>query len=67
MDLHPRAVPPGRCAGTLLAKATVLLHLVDNAPERGSSFDVYVARSFALISGRGWRTPAASTASPSSR
>jgi sarcosine oxidase, subunit gamma len=47
LDLHPRAFPPGRCAGTLLAKASVLIHLLDDDPERGSSFDVYVARSFA--------------------
>jgi sarcosine oxidase, subunit gamma len=47
LDLHPRAFPPGRCAGTLLAKATVLIHLLDDDPERGPSYDVYVARSFA--------------------
>ena len=43
----PRAFPPGRCAQSLLAKASVLIHLVDDGPERGPSFDVYVARSFA--------------------
>jgi sarcosine oxidase, subunit gamma len=47
LDLHPRAFPPGRCAGTLLAKAAVLIHLVDDEPERGPRFDVYVGRSFA--------------------
>jgi sarcosine oxidase, subunit gamma len=47
LDLHPRAFPPGRCCGSLLAKASVLIHLVDDEPERGPSFDVYVARSFA--------------------
>ena len=47
LDLHPRAFPPGRCAQSLLAKASVLIHLVDDDPERGPSFDVYVARSFA--------------------
>ena len=47
LDLHPRAFPPGRCAGTLLAKAAVLIHLLDDDPGRGPSFDVYVARSFA--------------------
>jgi sarcosine oxidase subunit gamma len=47
LDLHPRAFPPGRCAGTLLAKATVLIHVLDDDPARGASFDVYVARSFA--------------------
>jgi sarcosine oxidase, subunit gamma len=47
LDLHPRAFAPGRCAGTLLAKASVLIHLLDDDPERGASFDVYGARSFA--------------------
>ena len=47
LDLHPRAFPSGRCAGTLLAKATVVIHLLDDDSERGASFDVYVARSFA--------------------
>ena len=47
LDLHPRAFGPGSCAHSLLAKASVLIHLVDDEPERGPSFDVYVARSFA--------------------
>ena len=47
LDLHPRAFGPGSCAQSLLAKASVLIHLVDDEPERGPSFDVYVARSFA--------------------
>jgi sarcosine oxidase subunit gamma len=47
LDLHPRAFPPGRCAGSLLAKAAVLIHLLDDDPERGPSFDIYVGRSFA--------------------
>ena len=47
LDLHARAFPPGRCAQSLLAKASVLIHLVDDGPERGPGFDVYVARSFA--------------------
>jgi sarcosine oxidase subunit gamma len=47
LDLHPRAFPPGSCAGSMLAKAAVLIHLLDDDPERGPSFDVYVARSFA--------------------
>jgi sarcosine oxidase, subunit gamma len=47
LDLHLRAFPPGPCAGTLLAKATVVIHLLDDDPDRGPSFDVYVARSFA--------------------
>jgi sarcosine oxidase subunit gamma len=47
LDLHPRAFPPGNCAQSLLAKASVLIHLLDDERERGPSFDVYVARSFA--------------------
>jgi sarcosine oxidase, subunit gamma len=47
LDLDLRAFPPGRCAGTLLAKASVLIHLLDEDSGRGPSFDVYVARSFA--------------------
>jgi sarcosine oxidase subunit gamma len=47
LDLHARAFPPGRCAQSLLAKAPVLIHLVDDHPEQGPGFDVYVARSFA--------------------
>jgi sarcosine oxidase subunit gamma len=47
LDLHARAFPPGRCAQSLLAKASVLIHLADDEPERGPGFDVYVARSFA--------------------
>jgi sarcosine oxidase subunit gamma len=47
LDLHARAFPPGRCAQSLLAKAPVLIHLVDDQPEHGPGFDVYVARSFA--------------------
>jgi sarcosine oxidase subunit gamma len=47
LDLHPRAFPVGGCAQSLLAKASVLIHLVDDERTRGPSFDVYVARSFA--------------------
>lgn len=47
LDLHPRAFPPGSCAQSLLAKAAVLIHLLEDDPEHGPSFDVYVARSFA--------------------
>ena len=47
LDLHPRAFPPGSCAQTLLAKSAVLIHLLEDDPARGPSFDVYVARSFA--------------------
>jgi sarcosine oxidase subunit gamma len=47
LDLHPRAFPAGSSAQSLLAKVSVLIHLLDDDPERGPSFDVYVARSFA--------------------
>jgi sarcosine oxidase, subunit gamma len=47
LDLHPRAFPPGSCAQSLLAKATVLIHLLEDHTEGGPGFDVYVARSFA--------------------
>jgi len=47
LDLHPRAFPPGSCAQSLLAKASVLIHLSEDDRERGPSFDVYVSRSFA--------------------
>lgn len=43
LDLHPRTFRPGACAGSLLGKAEVLIHLADAEP----AFDLYVARSFA--------------------
>ena len=43
LDLHPRALAPGRCAQTVLAKLSVLIHLRAADPV----FDVYVARSHA--------------------
>ena len=42
LDLHPRHFSPGRCAGTVLAKAGITLHQVDE--ER---YEIYVLRSFA--------------------
>jgi sarcosine oxidase, subunit gamma len=47
LDLHPRAFSSGRAAGSLLAKADVLIHLLEDEPGRGPVFDLYVARSFA--------------------
>lgn len=44
IDFHPRAFPAGSCAQSLLGHVGALLHAVDEAP----SFDLYVARSFAL-------------------
>jgi sarcosine oxidase subunit gamma len=48
LDLHPRVFGPGRCAGTLMAKAGVTLHQVagDDAPD-GPAYDLYTTRSFA--------------------
>lgn len=45
LDLHPRAFASGSAAQSLLAKAAVLIHLVEDHPS--PTFDVYVARSFA--------------------
>lgn len=42
LDLHPREFGPARCAQTLLAKATVVIHQTDEAP----TFRVVVRRSF---------------------
>lgn len=47
LDLHPRVFKMGGCAGTGLAKAAVLIHLVGDDPQTGPAFDVYVGRSFA--------------------
>jgi len=43
IDLHPSVFGPGRVVRTLLAKAGVVLHQIDDAP----TFEVYVHRSFA--------------------
>ena len=47
LDLHPRAFATGSCAQSLLAKTSVLLHLLDDDAQRGTTFDLYVGRSFA--------------------
>jgi sarcosine oxidase, subunit gamma len=47
LDLHPRAFATGSCAQSLLAKTSALLHLLDDDAQRGPTFDLYVARSFA--------------------
>ncbi len=48
LDLHPRAFGAGQCAQTILAKATVAIHLVANeSVAEGPTFEVYVLRSFA--------------------
>jgi len=43
LDLHPRVFGIGRCAQSHLAKAPVLLRLLDD----GASFEIVVRRSFA--------------------
>jgi sarcosine oxidase subunit gamma len=43
LDLHPRVFAAGACAQGQLAKATVLIHQVDDEP----AYHVYVLRSFA--------------------
>jgi sarcosine oxidase, subunit gamma len=47
LDLHPRNFTSGSCAQSLLAKAAVLIHLVEDDPAAGPAFEVYVARSYA--------------------
>ncbi len=48
LDFHPRAFGAGACAQTLLAKATVAIHLsADESVAEGPVFEVYVLRSFA--------------------
>ncbi len=48
LDVHPRAFGAGACAQTILAKATVAIHLVaDESAADGPAFEVYVLRSFA--------------------
>jgi sarcosine oxidase subunit gamma len=46
LDLHARIFKPGQCAQSLLAKASILLHLRADDPQTGPIFDLYVARSF---------------------
>jgi sarcosine oxidase subunit gamma len=43
IDLHPRAFGPGRCAQTMLARANVVLHQLDDAP----TYRLLVRPSFA--------------------
>lgn len=42
LDLHPRMVKPGYVAGSVLAKITALIHLLDDGV-----IDLYIGRSFA--------------------
>jgi sarcosine oxidase, subunit gamma len=43
LDLHPRSFHPGDCAQSNLAKAEVILHLLDGVP----NWSIYVRNSFA--------------------
>jgi len=43
LDFHPRSFSVGQCAQSGLAKASVLISMVDDAP----AFDIFVRRSFA--------------------
>ena len=46
LDLHPRAFQPGDVAGSVIAKATVVLHLASEAAG-DAHFEILVRRSFA--------------------
>ena len=48
LDLHPRAFKMGQCAQTTLAKTSMLIALIDDAP----TFDIIVRRSFAEYAAR---------------
>ena len=43
LDVHAREFKPGDCAQSTLAKATIILHQISDAP----AYDIYVERSFA--------------------
>ena len=43
IDLHPRALPPGRVAQTALGHVPALIHTLEDAP----GFDLYLPRSLA--------------------
>ncbi len=57
LDLHLRTFEVGRCAQTTLAKTSMLVALVDDAP----TFDVIVRRSFAEYAAR-WLLHSSATA-----
>lgn len=42
LDLHPRAFGPGQCAQSILSKADILIHQIDDTP----TYDIYVLCSF---------------------
>ena len=43
LDLHPSHFRPGQCAQTLLARAGIILHQIDDGP----TYDIFPRRSFA--------------------
>ena len=51
LDLHPRAFAAGHCAQSLLAKAGVLIHRLEEGSDGGGDgapvYELYVLRSFA--------------------
>ncbi len=47
LDLHPTQLPAGRCAGTHIAKAIVVLHYLGDSKSGEPTYDIYVLRSFA--------------------
>ena len=44
LDLHPRVFGPGRCAQSVMARTTMILHQID---ADGPTFEIYVTNSFA--------------------
>ena len=48
LDLHPRSFKAGQCAQTALAKTSMLIAMIDDAP----TFDIIVRRSFAEYTAR---------------
>lgn len=48
LDVHPRAFPPGSCAGTSLARTQIILDHLSAAGDAGfPAYDIYVQRSYA--------------------
>jgi heterotetrameric sarcosine oxidase gamma subunit len=54
LDLHPRSLPPGRCARTRLAQIPVVIDCLDDS----SGIDLYAARSYGACL-KSWLTDAA--------
>ncbi|MDE0512740.1 MAG: hypothetical protein OXI88_13235 [Gammaproteobacteria bacterium] len=56
LDLHPRSFKAGQCAQSTLAKTSMLIALVEDAP----TFDIIIRRSFAEYAARWLRHSGAS-------